>query len=424
MMNNVIKLAVAGVLAFMGCSDDKTAGAAIEPNTVAENSSSSVVANTSSSTDVVNSSSAAMPSIEFNTEPTTVLSVSQGEVSVYAAENGAEASCSADHRAYTVKFIVNEDRSMLKMLYLENFGSDCDSIFNLFKRSCVRGIWGGDPEASCSGNGRLKASCFITNIDSLRMCTTPGCSSVNPDSVIDFDALVIDFVQESDSLCGDIFIGSRLADTVDTRHELLSDSVDGIDTAAKRLFIIKPNVDTVAFSESERPFMDSLAWSYRLKSIKDEYTGAAIWVHDYAQYDWTTPKEEYFVKGTSSLNRCSLDLYSEERGLVRYFDIFTRPMFDGKANLESSILYMDSIIVYLAYGSIGSSAPMVKDLFEAECEATAGIYVDNFVFKSEFPISVALTCVVKNYSGLSFESIVGQQRDLCKNEYQFFAEPK
>ena len=423
-MNKVIKLAVAGVLAFMGCSDDKVAGAAIEPNTVAENSSSSVAVNISSSTDVVHSSSGAMPSIEFKTEPTKVLSVSQGEVSVYAAENGAEASCSTEHRAYTVKFIVNEDRSMLKMLYLNNFGSDCDSIFNLFKRSCVRGIWSLDPEASCSGNGQLRASCFITNIDSLRMCTTPGCSSVNPNSVMDFDALVIDFVQESDSLCGDIFVGSRLADTVDTRPELPSDSVVGIDTAAKRLFIIKPNVDTVAFSESERPFMDSLAWSYRLKSRRDEYTGEAIWVHNYAQYDWTTPKEEYFVKGTSSLNRCSLDLYSEERGLVRYFDIFTRPMFDGEANLESSILYMDSIIVYLAYGKIGSSAPMVKDIFQAECEATAGIYVDNFVFLSEIPIRVALTCVVKNYSGMTFESIVGQQRDLCKNEYQFFAEPK
>ena len=99
-------------------------------------------------------------------------------------------------------------------------------------------------------------------------------------------------------------------------------------------------------------------------------------------------------------------------------------MFDGEANLESSILYMDSIIVYLAYGKIGSSAPMVKDIFQAECEATAGVYVDNFVFLSEIPRRVALTCVVKNYSGMTLESIVGQQRDLCKNEYQFFAEPK
>ena len=444
-MNNIMKLTVTAALAFMGCTDEKSAGAAIEPNAVAQNSSSSVVANISSSsdavnisssTDVVNSSSDAMPSIEFNTEPTTVLSVSQGEVSVYAAENGAEASCSTEHRAYTVKFIVNEDRSMLKMLYLNNFGSDCDSIFNLFKRSCVRGIWSLDPEASCSGNGQLKASCFITNIDSLRMCTTPGCSSVNPNSVIDFDALVIDFVQESDSLCGDIFVGSRLADTVDNRPELPSDSVEGIDTAAKRLFIIKPNIDTMEVSERENAilsmvvskheyeFLDSLAWSYRQKIVKDEVYGVVQRVHDYAQYEWTTPKEEYFVKGTSSLNRCSLDLYSEERGLVRYFDIFTTPMFDGEGNLESTILYMDSIVVYLAYGKIGSSAPMVKDIFQAECEATAGVYVDNFVFLSEIPRRVALTCAVKNFSGMSFESIVCQQRDLCKNEDQFFAEPK
>ena len=158
MMNNVIKLAVAGVLAFMGCSDDKSAGAAIEPNTVAENSSSSVVANTSSSTDVVNSSSAAMPSIEFNTEPTTVLSVSQGEVSVYAAENGAEASCSVGQKVYTLRFIINENRSMQKMLYLDNFGSDCDSILNLFKLSCTRGIWDFAWGPTCLGNGRLKAS--------------------------------------------------------------------------------------------------------------------------------------------------------------------------------------------------------------------------------------------------------------------------
>ena len=432
-MNNVIKLAVAGVLAFMGCSDDKSAGAAIEPNTVAENSSSSVVANVSSSsdavnisssTDVVNSSSAAMPSIEFNTEPTTVLSVSQGEVSVYAAENGAEASCSVGQKVYTLRFIINENRSMQKMLYLDNFGSDCDSILNLFKLSCTRGIWDFAWGPTCLGNGRLKASCYINEIDSLRMCITPGCSSVSSDSVMDFDAIVSKFIQESDSLCGDIPVGPGASDSVDNRPELPSDSVVGIDTAAKRLFIIKPNVDTVAFSESERPFMDSLAWSYRSKSRRDEYTGEAIWVHNYAQYEWTTPKEEYFVKGSSSLNRCNVDLYSEERGLVRYFDIFTTLTFDGVANLESTILYMDSIIVYLAYGNIGSSALMVKDIFQAECEATAGIFVDNFVFKSEIPISVALTCVAKNYSGMTFESIVGQQRDLCKNEYQFFAEPK
>ena len=442
MMNNIIKFAVAGVLAFMGCSEEKSAGAAIEPNAVAENSSSSVVANISSSsdavnisssTDVVNSSSDAMPSIEFNTEPTTVLSVSQGEVSVYAAENGAEASCSVGKKVYTAKFSINENRAMQKMLYLDNFGSDCDSIRELFKRSCVRGVWTIAPDASCKENGRLKAFCYINEIDSLRKCITPGCSTVNPDSVIDFDAILRDFTQESDGLCGDISVGSGTADSADVRPELPSDSVEGIDTAAKRLFIIKPNIDTMEVSERENAilsmvvskheyeFLDSLAWSYRQKIVKDEVYGVVQRVHDYAQYEWTTPKEEYFVKGTSSLNRCSLDLYSEERGLVRYFDIFTRPMFDGEGNLESTILYMDSIVVYLAYGKIGSSAPMVKDIFQAECEATAGVYVDNFVFLSEIPIRVALTCAVKNFSGMSFESIVGQQHNLCKNEYLVFA---
>ncbi|MBO4712962.1 MAG: hypothetical protein J5615_03615 [Fibrobacter sp.] len=442
------------VLAACSSDDSSVAGTTTIPNASAEITSSSDKGSSSSGDEVTNSSDDVESSsgkevvgsssssgddevqeIVFSTEATSKKPLQRGEVSVYAAENGAEASCSADQRAYTVKFIVNEDRSMYKMLYLDNFGSDCDSIFNLFKRSCVRGIWGVDPETACSGNGRLKASCFVTNIDSLRMCTTPGCSRVNPDSVIDFDALVVDFVQESDSLCGDIFVGSRLADTVDNRPELPSDSVEEIDTAAKRLFIIKPNIDTMEVSERENAilsmvvskheyeFLDSLAWSYRQKIVEDEVYGVVQRVHDYAQYEWTTPKEEYFVKGSSSLNRCSLDLYSEERGLVRYFDIFTTPMFDGEGNLESTILYMDSIVVYLAYGKIGSSAPMVKDIFRAECEATAGVYVDNFVFLSEIPIRVALTCAVKNFSGMSFESIVAQQRNLCKNEYQFFAEP-
>ena len=425
-MNKVIKLAVVVVLAFMGCSDDKSAGAAIEPSTVAQNSSSSVAVDISSSTEVVNSSSDAMPSIEFKTEPTKVLSVSRGEVAVYAAEHGAEASCSVGQKVYTLRFIINENRSVQKMLYLDNFGSDCDSIFNLFKRSCARGIWNFASGADCSGNGRLKASCYINEIDSLRMCITPGCSALNSDPVMDFDAIVSDFVQESDGLCGDIPVGSGAADSVDYRPELPSGSVDGVDTIAKRLFIIKPNVDSMAMviSESEQAFMDSLAWSYRSKNVKDEYSGVSHMVHDYAQYEWTTSKENYFVEGTSSLNRCNVDLYREERGLVRYFDVFTTLMFDGEANLESTILYRDSLIVYLAYGKIGSSAPMVKDLFQAECESSAGMYVDNFVFLSEIPIRVALTCVVKNFSGISFESIVGQQRNLCKNEYQLFAEPK
>ncbi len=418
-------LYIAGVFvlcAFYACSSDDSsiAGSTTIPNATAENSSSSEINTSSSSTN----STVTKQDIVFATAATSVKKIAQGEVSVYAAENGAEASCSVGQKVYTLRFIINENRSMQKMLYLDNFGSDCDSILNLFKLSCTRGIWDFAWGPTCLGNGRLKASCYINEIDSLRMCITPGCSSVSSDSVMDFDAIVSKFIQESDSLCGDIPVGPGASDSVDNRPELPSDSVVGIDTAAKRLFIIKPNVDTVAFSESERPFMDSLAWSYRSKSRRDEYTGEAIWVHNYAQYEWTTPKEEYFVKGTSSLNRCSLDLYSEERGLVRYFDIFTTPMFDGEGNLESTILYMDSIVVYLAYGKIGSSAPMVKDIFQAECEATAGVYVDNFVFLSEIPIRVALTCAVKNFSGMSFESIVGQQRDLCKNEYQFFAEPK
>ena len=442
------------VLAACSSDDSSVAGTTTIPNASAEVTSSSDKGSstsgdeiTNSSNDVVESSSGnevvgsssskgddELQSIIFSTEATSKKPLQRGEVSVYAAENGAEASCSVGQKVYTLRFIINEDRSMQKMLYLDNFGSDCDSIFDLFKRSCVRGVWSVASGAACSGNGRLKASCYINEIDSLSMCITPGCSRVNPDSVIDFDALVVDFVQESDSLCSDIFVGSPLADTVDNRPELPSDSVEGIDTAAKRLFIIKPNIDTMEVSERENAilsmvvskheyeFLDSLAWSYRQKIVEDEVYGV-VQMHDYAQYEWTTPKEDYFVEGSSSLNRCNVDLYSEERGLVRYFDIFTTPMFDGEGNLESTILYMDSIVVYLAYGKIGSSAPMVKDIFRAECEATAGVYVDNFVFLSEIPIRVALTCAVKNFSGMSFESIVAQQRNLCKNEYQFFAEP-
>ncbi|MBQ3715804.1 MAG: hypothetical protein II892_09540 [Fibrobacter sp.] len=431
------------VLAACSSDDSSVAGTTTIPNASAEVTSSSDKGSstsgdeiTNSSDDVVESSSGnevvgsssskgddELQSIIFSTEATSKKPLQRGEVSVYAAENGAEASCSVGQKVYTLRFIINEDRSMQKMLYLDNFGSDCDSIFDLFKRSCVRGVWSVASGAACSGNGRLKASCYINEIDSLSMCITPGCSSVNSNFAFDFDAIVVDFVQESDSICSDIPVGSGTVDSLDNRLELPSDSVVGVDTAAKRLFIIKPNVDPVAISESEQAFMDSLAWSYRSKSRRDEYTGEAIRVHDYAQYEWTTPKVDYFVEDSSSLNRCNVDLYSEERGLVRYFDIFTTPMFDGEANLESTILYKDSIIVYLAYGKIGSSALMLKDIFQAECEATGGIYVDNFVFLSEIPIRVALTCAVKNYSDMSFESIVGQQRDLCKNEYQFFAEP-
>ncbi len=442
------------VLAACSSDDSSVAGTTTIPNASAEITSSSDKSSSSSGDEVTNSSDDVESSsgkevvgsssssgddevqeIVFSTEATSKKPLQRGEVSVYAAENGAEASCSVGQKVYTLRFIMNEDRSMQKMLYLDNFGSDCDSIFNLFKRSCVRGIWSVNPEAACSGNGRLKASCFVTNIDSLRKCTTLGCSRVNPDSVIDFDAVVSDFVQESDSLCSDIPIGSVAADSLDDRPELPSDSVVGVDTVAKRLFIIKPNIDTMEVSERENAilsmvvskheyeFLDSLAWSYRQKIVKDEVYGVVHMVLDYAQYEWTTPKEEYFVKGTSSLNRCNVDLYSEERGLVRYFDIFTTDMFDGEGNLESTILYMDSIIVYLAYGKIGSSAPMVKDIFRAECEATAGVYVDNFVFLSEIPKRVALTCAVKNFSGVSFESIVAQQRNLCKNEYLVFTEP-
>ena len=139
-MNNAIKLTIAaGILAMMGCSDDSLSGAAIDPSTVAYNSSSSVMSSSSVET---NLSSSYVPSysIDFTTKPTQVLALTRGEVSVYGEEYGAEASCSAYNRGFMARFSVAHAHMFEKSMMITNFGDACDSVYNVFKKSCASGI--------------------------------------------------------------------------------------------------------------------------------------------------------------------------------------------------------------------------------------------------------------------------------------------
>ena len=120
-MNNVSKLTMAaGLLALAACSDDSVSDAAIEPSTMANNSSSSVANNSSASMNVP-------VRIAFSTKVTEVLNVDNADISVYGEENGAEAGCTADGKSFEAKLKVN-DGLVENSIEVKNFGSSFSMV--------------------------------------------------------------------------------------------------------------------------------------------------------------------------------------------------------------------------------------------------------------------------------------------------------
>ncbi|MBP5440692.1 MAG: hypothetical protein J6Y14_07250, partial [Fibrobacter sp.] len=273
-MNNIIKFTMAaGVLALMGCSDSNVSGAAIEDNAVAQNSSSSDGASNSSSSVVssssveTNLSSSYVPSysVDFTTKPTRVLALTRGEVSVYGEEFGAEASCSAYNRGFRARFSVAHAHIFEKTMMITNFGDACDSVYNVFKKSCASGIVVDSPEGACNNGGTFKAFCYLSKTDTVTVCSDGiNCESKGPVSEAVFDSIVTEFSREAAEICDNIAVG---IDTTAMQHDLPSMPAVGIDTSANRSFIIKPNVETLNVSDDERAVLDSLAMAYPSKSV-------------------------------------------------------------------------------------------------------------------------------------------------------------
>ena len=411
-MNNAIKLTIAaGILAMMGCSDDTVSGAAIEPSTVAHNSSSSVMSSSSVET---NLSSSYVPSysIDFMTKPTQVLALTRGEVSVYGEEYGAEASCSAYNRGFMARFSVAHAHMFEKSMMITNFGDACDSVYNVFKKSCASGIVVDSPEGACNNGGTFKAFCYLSKTDTVTVCSDGiNCESKGPVSEAVFDSIVTEFSRESAEICDNIAVG---IDTTAMQHDLPTSSAEGIDASANRSFIIKPDVETLNVSDDERAVLDSLAMAFPSKSVVTETNDLLI--YSAARYVFKTSPEKYNVRADAP--RCDVKVYSVEQGLMHNIDM---PM---ENHLENTILSVsDSVILYMVSGGLNSSGykENVEALFRTECEATAGSFYK--YPPSEMLQNLAMACAVKNFSGITLDAILSQQASVCVNIYANLLQP-
>lgn len=447
--------------ALTACSleDSSVAGTTTIPNASAENisSSSEMVASSSDGTAVgssqTNSANAAQD-IVFSTKATAKEPLSRGEIVVYGEENGAIAACTADGKSYEAKLKVNNGL-VEKSIEMKNFGSSCDSVLAEFIASCHSNVSvnnGKNSEQSCDENGNVKAYCFDdgsipadTTVDfnkafnslsnfSGELCyaITTGANSTTmlfstlsstsrdfssssgyvetPHDPIDPNEKCI---EETGKKCDD----NNPVDTpvVDPRQELPSSPAVGIDTSANRSFIIKPDVETLNVSETERIVLDSLARAFPSKSVVSEHDD--LCVSEAARYyAFGSSSEKYYVGPVST--RCDVDVFRDKFGLES-----SAHWLSGYYNLRylyNTILqYSDSVIVYLVAGSMESES--VETLFRTECESVAGSFY-NYPSKGMVN-NVGMACAVKNFTGVTLDAILGQQASLCENMYVTLVHP-
>ena len=465
-MNNIIKFTMAaGVLALMGCTDNNVSGAAIESNAIAENSSSSVANNSSASMNVP-------VRIAFSTKATEVMNVDNADISVYGEENGAEAGCTADGKSFEAKLKVN-DGLVENSIEMKNFGSSCDCVLAEFVASCQSMVFiynGNNKTESCDENGNVTAYCFDDRAVAMTVCTetVPGTCSTKPaEASVDFNELFKDFSKFSGNVCNAISKGASsttgrfttpsstsrdmsssstgnkptssfvdpnikcLEETgkkcnelevkpVDPRQELPSYSAIGVDTNSNRSFVIKPNVETLNVSDAERSVLDSLARAYPQKTKTDAIDGMTIFLSYEAEYRFTTEKEMFYVRGEGT-ERSEVDVYREENGVKRSMNVLPQDIYGGMGNIPVTTLQVsESFIVYMVRATLGSYAGQVIEAFKTECESTRGSFYE---YSPAFNANVAVVCAVKNFSGITFEGILGQQKNMFRNAYKAFVKP-
>ncbi len=388
------------LIAFAACSSDEssTAGATIDPNAIAEISSSSGGSSSSKN-------QSTKQDIEFSTEATARAPLPMGELTVYGKENGAEATCSAgkyaNTREYLARISIADGETMERTIWLRNFGSACDDIYKAFQESCNSGLVDVAPDAVCSGNGDLKAFCYASKTDSVRTCNARGeCVTAGPDSTINFDTLLESFTKESNDICGTI------ADGVDTTEYDIpkSEPDSSIKANSSRMFILEPNTDSLDVTDEERVVLDSLASAFPQKTRIDEIDGMTIFINYDAEYHFTTEGKKFILNEDD--NTCTGSIYQEEFGVTRHIAKYG----DWRSTNTTTLLVPDIGIVYLVNDGTGSA----KEVFQAECEATNGSYYEY--------IEKAFGCAVKNFTGIPFETIVSEQETMSRNNFNILPE--
>ena len=246
-MNNVIKLTMAaGLLALAACSDDSVSDAAIEPSTMANNSSASMNVPVR---------------IAFSTKVTEVLNVDNADISVYGEENGAEAGCTADGKSFEAELKVN-DGLVENSIEVKNFGSSCDSVLAEFVASCQSRALvfnGSNNKESCDEHGNVIAYCVDDRAVGMTICTNnvpSTCTTKPAKTTIDFNELFKDFSKFSGNVCNAISKGAssttgRFTTPSSTSRDMSSSSTEPPDPDTLNVIAIPRDttpIDTAAFT--------------------------------------------------------------------------------------------------------------------------------------------------------------------------------
>ena len=204
------------LLAIVACSGDNYATGTVDPNAgpqISENnifSSSSVIAmpdsigeSSSSSSDgeifIVRYKSVIVKdeevlSVTFENVASvsyTIVEVvesdgkNKGQIDVYSEEKGASAFCKIDEKNYSSQFKIGPNNRVERSIKLENFGSNCDGLFEQFNNLCLLKNANDEFSGACDESGALEAYCAYFDESAV------------------FDTLLEDFSAESTTNCDD-----------------------------------------------------------------------------------------------------------------------------------------------------------------------------------------------------------------------------
>ena len=305
------KLIAAGSIALVAlaaCSSDEpsTAGATVDPNTVAENDSipfegdnpiipelkDICYSNRDSSTNQDSASSLCGADLDFSfyskitafeTEPTSLSSdMDSLDVKLYDKENGAAATCTAGDQSFDAKFKMEARYGYIfKTLTMHNVGAACDSILQEFQDACntnpkitvIGGYRGlctstGDLYAFCADLSHLTLECSEPEADGTKKCHVKRDST----TALDTNRFIQDFVKKSESVCTDITTGKLDVSDFDPIEDYWTpghNPIDHLDTSNKGEPIDTSSFTLEKYAEqfadiSEEITFDSLVLAYRI----------------------------------------------------------------------------------------------------------------------------------------------------------------
>ncbi|MCQ2102432.1 MAG: hypothetical protein MJY98_04320 [Fibrobacter sp.] len=132
MKRSIIAAGVLGILVFAGCSDDKVSGNAIEPNGIADLSSSSNAEDGTSASYTLDINEI----YTFRTPATEQAQLGLVKLSTYMEENAASGSCAVKEQ--NLSGVVKIKNGLITRAYSgKNLKADINQIVYMFQKSCV-----------------------------------------------------------------------------------------------------------------------------------------------------------------------------------------------------------------------------------------------------------------------------------------------